>query len=341
MSDFIGKQHVAAAFKGQFTDRVPFYPILGAFDAQLLPVTIKEFLTDSDKFAEAQLKAYELFKPDIIVMMGDLLIPAEALGNELRFPENGMCISQTNVLKDKANLKNLIIPDPESDGRMPYYIEACRKVKSQITDSSVGSVIPGPWTVAINIRDAEALLRDCSKDPDFVHSLMDFTTQVVKTFTFAIRKTGIGISFSEAPASCSLISPKIYREFIFPCHKKLISELHSQKIGVTLHVCGYAEPILEDLVNTGADAVSIDAASSLAKMMDISQKRTVIIGNIDTMLFYSGTHQQMEEAVKNSTDIAAKHGAYILSTGCEVPAAGTPEAVKWFVEAAQKYGTYR
>lgn len=341
MSNFTGKQHVAAAFKRQFTDRVPFYPILGAFNAQLVPITIREFLTDSDKFAQAQLKAYELFKPDIIVMMGDLLIPAEALGNELKFPENSMCISTTNVLKDKANLKNLKIPNPDSDGRMPYYIEACRKVRSQITDSSVGSVIPGPWTIAINIRDAEVLLRDCLKDPDFVHPLMEFTSEVVRTFALAVSKTGAGISFSEAPASCSLISPKIYREFIFPYHKKLISELHSQKIGVTLHVCGYAEPILEDLVNTDVDSISIDSKSSLAKMVEISQRRTVIIGNVDTMLFYSGTRQQMEEAVKSCIDIAAKHSAYILSTGCEVPAAATPEAVKWFVEAAQKYGMYR
>lgn len=341
MSPFTGKQHVAAAFKREFTDRVPYYPILGHFNAKLASISVKDFLTDSEKFASAQILAYETFHPDIIVMMADLLIEAEAIGNELKFSENAICISKTRTLKDKENLKHLKIPDPQKEGRMAYYIDACRRVKEKVKDVSVGSVVSGPWTIALALREAEALIRDCSKDPHFVHSLMEFTLQVSSNFALAAQsKAGVGVSFSEAPASCSLISPKLYREFIFPYHKKLIEEMHSKKISITLHICGYIDPIMEDLIQTGIDALSIDAKSSLAKMVELNHKRTVIIGNVDTNLFYSGTKEEMERTVKNCIDIAAKESAFILSTGCEVPWVGSIERVQWFMEAAEKYGYY-
>jgi len=342
MSTYTGKQHVAAAFKRVFTDRVPYYPILGHFNAKLASISVKEFLTNSEKFANAQLLAYETFHPDIIVMMADLLIEAETLGNELKFPEDSLCISQTHVLKDKENLKNLKIPNPEKDGRMPYYIDACKRVKEKVKDSPVGSVVCGPWSIAIGIREAETLIRDCSKDPNFVHPLMEFTTELASTYALAVQsKAGVGVSFSEAPASCSLISPKIYSQFILPYHKRLMEEMHSKKISVTLHVCGYVDPIMEDLINTGANAISIDSLSSLPRMVELNQKRRVIIGNVATNLFFSGTREDMERDVKNCIDIAAKESGFILSTGCEVPGAGSIERVKWFMEAAEKYGYYR
>ncbi len=341
MSNYTGKQHVAAAFKREFTDRIPYYPILGHFNAKLASISVKEFLTDSEKFAGAQLLAYETFHPDIVVMMADLLIEAEALGNELRFPEDSFCISKTHALKDKENFKNLKIPNPEKDGRMPYYIDACKRVKEKVKDSPVGSVVSGPWSIAVSLREAENLIRDCVKDPHFVHSLMEFTLDLASTYALAVHsRAGVGVSFSEAPASCSLISPKIYRQFIFPYHKRLMEEMHSKKISVTLHVCGYVDPIMEDLILTGADALSIDGPSSLSRMAELNRKRAVIIGNVDTNLFFSGTKEDMERAVKNCIDIAAKESAFILSTGCEVPNAGSIERVKWFMEAAEKYGYY-
>ena len=44
-----------------------------------------------------------------------------------------------------------------------------------------------------------------------------------------------------------------------------------------------------------------------------------IIGNVPTHLFVDGTKVQMEEAVRECIEIAAKGSAFILSAGCEVP----------------------
>lgn len=340
MPAYTGKDHIRAAFRREFTDRVPFYPQLGHFCAQLLPCSIREYLTDSDKFAEAQFKAYQLFKPDVLVMLADLIMVAEAMGTPVFFPEDSMCLIEENLLKEKSDLDKLEIPDPQSAGRLPYYLDACRKVGAEIKDSSVGSVVPGPWTIAIGLRDLTMLFGDCVKDPPFVHALMEFCCQAVLRFAIDVRKTGIGVSLSEAPASCSLVSPQMYKDFIFPYHKKVISDLRAEKIGVTIHVCGYADPILEDLVNTGANAVSIDSKSDLARMMTLAKDKAVVIGNVDTKYFYTEDREEMEKDIQRCVDVGAGEGGFILSSGCEVPGIGAIERVNWFMEIAEKACRY-
>jgi uroporphyrinogen decarboxylase len=346
METYTGRKRVSAAFKTTFTDqeievdRIPAYPIMGQCNAQLVGASIREFILDPKVFVKAQVAAYERYKPDIIVMQGDLLMDVEAMGNELKFPENGMCISKKMALEDKGKLSSLKVPDPTKDGRMPAYLEVLAESKKIITDSIVSAVIAGPWTTAIGLRGANELIRDALKDPDYVHELMQFTSQVAIRFMEAVMPLKVGLSYSEAPASCSLISPKMYRDFIFPYHKHIVDYFKEKKAGIGLHICGYADPILEDMVNTGVTNISIDAPSDLAKAVDATRGKAVLIGNVNTNLFFSGTREEMKQGIKDCLDIAPKDSGYILASGCEVPGVAPPEKVDWFMELANELGTY-
>jgi uroporphyrinogen-III decarboxylase len=100
METYTGRQRVSGAFKKTFTDqeiqtdRIPAYPIMGQCNAQLIGASIKEFILKPEIFIKAQVAAYERYNPDIVVMQGDLLMEVEAMGNELKFPENSLCISK-------------------------------------------------------------------------------------------------------------------------------------------------------------------------------------------------------------------------------------------------------
>jgi len=344
MNTYTGRQRVSAAFKKTFTDqeisidRIPAYPIMGQCNAQLIGASIKEFLLDPEIFVKAQVAGYERYKPDIIVMQGDLLMEPEAMGNELRFPEDSMCISTKFALEDKGKLSSLQLPDPTKDGRMPVYLEIIAESKKIITDSIVSGVLAGPWTIAIGLRGANDLIRDAMKDPDYVHELMRFCTQISIKFGEVFYPLRAGLSYSEAPASCSLISPKMYRTFILPYHKQIVDHFKEKKVGVGLHICGYTDPILEDMVSTGVTNISIDAPTNLAKAVEVARGKAVVIGNVNTNLFFLGTKDDMESAVKNCIDIAATNSGFILASGCEVPGIAPPEKVQWFMESANEYG---
>jgi uroporphyrinogen decarboxylase len=338
METYTGRQRVSGAFKKTFTDqeiqtdRIPAYPIMGQCNAQLIGASIKEFILNPEIFIKAQVAAYERYNPDIVVMQGDLLMEVEAMGNELKFPENSLCISKKVALEEKGKLSSLELIDPHKDGRMPNYLHILETTGKIITDSIVSSVIAGPWTLAVGLREAEVLLRDAMKDPDYVHELMEFTTQQAIRSGEAVYPLKVGLSYSEAPASCSLISPRIYRKFIFPYHKRLVDHFKEKKVGVGLHICGFATPILEDIVNTGATNLSIDAPSDLAKAAEVCKGKAVLLGNVDTNLFYSGTREQMAQSIKDCLAAASKDSGFILASGCEVPGVAPPEKVDLFME---------
>ena len=344
MDALSAKQRIGAAFKTTFADqkpqmdRIPAYLITGQCNAQLIGASIKEWLQDPQVFVKAQVASYERFRPDILLMMWDLLMDAEAIGNELKYPEDSLCITTKAALEDKGKLGSLQVPDPQKDGRLPGYLEAVADTKKIIADAIVSAVIAGPWTIAIGLRGATELIRDALKDPDYVHELMQFCTRQSISFAEAIIPLGVGLGYSEAPASCSLISPKMYRSFVFPYHKQIVDHFKAKKVGIGLHICGYADPILEDMVNTGVTNISVDAPTDLAKAVEASRGRAVLIGNLDTNLFYSGSREEMRQAVKNCIDAAPSDSGYIISSGCEVPAIAPPEKSEWFYELVDELG---
>ncbi len=331
-----GRDYVRAAFKRERLDRFCAYPVLGAVNAKFYGITIKEFLTDAAKFAGAQIAATEQFEPDIAVMMADLVMEPEAMGQRVDFFDDRMCQQRGYLVDEKAKLAHLNVPNPLADGRMPYYLEACVRASEAGTSAVVGGVINGPWSLACELRGAEKLLLDTFDDPDFVKALMEFTTEVCKVFGHEVVKTGVGISLSEAPASCSLISPSIYRDFVAPSHTEVVSYFKSLRKALTIHICGFIDPIMEMLVDTGVAFISFDAPSSLEKMLSIADGRAVVIGNVPTTTFLNEDRDVIRREVRRCKDVAGERNGFILASGCEVPIPSSAQSVKYFMEAVKE-----
>ncbi|RLB03805.1 MAG: hypothetical protein DRG50_09800 [Deltaproteobacteria bacterium] len=342
---YIGREHVKAAYKGSFTDRVPVYPITSLINAKVAGITIKEYITDPKKFAKAVVASYERFQGDVVTMMADLVMESEACGSKVEFPEDDLAYVTKHVLEDKKDLLKLKVPDPKKDGRLPFYIEGLSLARPHITEAAAGSVICGPWQIAVQLRGAEQLLMDCTDDPQFVHDLMNFATEIAETFGMAINKEArVGLSYSEAACSLNLISPEIYRTFVLPYHRRLVNFFSSKRTGVTLHICGYIDAIMEDIVDTGISALSIDCVSDMQKLFDIAKEKRarmlVVIGAVDILLFKDGTKEQIEEATKKYIDQFAPLGHFVLSSACEIPPTAPLENIDHFVKFAKEYGRY-
>jgi uroporphyrinogen decarboxylase len=335
-----GIERVKAVFRRQQPDRIPFYPIVSSLAADLIGENDKTYYTDLDKAADAHIALHDEIGHDVVPLMADLLFEVEAMGAQIEFPENDIPRLRSYLLEDKAALGSLESPEPAKAGRIPAYLDACKKVAGGVKGAAVGAVICGPWTLAVHLRGAENLIVDTATDPEFVHELMRFTVDVSGRCGEAVGQAGVGLSFSEAPASLSLISPKIFREFVLPYEKEVISRLREKRISVTVHICGFVDPIMEDICSMGAIAISMDKPSSLEKMLEVSAGRTVIIGNVPTGLFLDGTREEIENEVKRCVALGKDKGSFILSTGCELSPRADIERVKWFSELATALGTY-
>ena len=65
MKTYTGRERFSAAIKKTFTneriiiDRIPVYPITGHCNAQLIKVSIRDFLLNPKTFVKAQVASYE------------------------------------------------------------------------------------------------------------------------------------------------------------------------------------------------------------------------------------------------------------------------------------------
>ncbi|MBU0990463.1 MAG: uroporphyrinogen decarboxylase family protein [Proteobacteria bacterium] len=339
MEKATGRHYVVSALKRQYTDRIPTTVLIGPYCSKLTRYTVREILKDAKKSAEAHLAFYDRFHPDSVIVYNDIYLEVEAMGCELEFPEDNISHPRSPLLKEQSQLSGLRVPDPKKDGRLPYFFELCERVSEGVRKTAtMGLGHSGPWNLAMHLRGAEQLLIECITDPEFVHELMRFTTEVVRTVGDALIEAGFLPSLGEAFASCSLISPDIYRDFIKPCHKELRDYFKEKRALMALHICGYIDPIIEHVIDTGINFISLDAPSSLKKMVDQSNGRMTIMGNVPTPLFATGTREEMEAAIKSCIETAAAGSGYILSSGCEIPLNSTEDRVEHFFSYAHEAG---
>jgi uroporphyrinogen decarboxylase len=331
MEERSGRHYMISALKRQYSDRLPTTVLIGPYCSRMTKYTVREILQDAKKSAEAHLAFYERFRPDSLIVYNDIYLEAEAVGCDLDFPEDNISHPKAPLLQDRSQLAGLKVPEPKKDGRFPYFFEVLERVSSQVRKTAtVGLGQSGPWNLAIHLRGAEELLFESIAEPDFVHELMRFTTEVVRTVGDALIESGFAPSLGEAAASCSLISPQIYKDFIKPYHKDLCEHFRSKKVPISLHICGSIDPIMEDVIETGIRFISLDAPSSLEKLVGLSNGKVTIMGNVATTLFAKGSPDEMEQAIDRCIETAAEGSGYILSSGCEIPINSTVDRVEHF-----------
>ena len=337
MREYTGKERVMAALNREYADRVPISLEATRQFAPVLGFTITELEIDPEKMLQCLVAAHEVFPSDTISVPPPYLPTTVTARQQVMAPEQGAPRPQ---LEDKSDLAKLRVPNPREHRRYAPYLEMCRKVNAMFKDTWVQAQTPAPWTTATTLRGPEYLIYDTVDDPQFVHELLRYCTELTKAVSEAIAETGVNIFLGDTTASCSLISPKIYHGFVQRYLEETVNFLKGKGVTVDLHICGYIDPIMEDLAALGVDIIDLDSPSSLERLVEVSQKKVVIRGNVATDLFAVGTREQIEGSVRGCIETAAGGSAFILSPGCAIPDNAQMENIRCFWEAGLRYGRY-
>jgi uroporphyrinogen-III decarboxylase len=156
------------------------------------------------------------------------------------------------------------------------------------------------------------------ENPDKLRKALDIITENAMSFAAAQVKAGahcIGMG----DAVCSLISPDLYQEFIFPLEKAIVDHVHSLGARVKLHICGNTSGIIPDMIKTGSDIVDIDhLVGSMGAYIEFFPDGQVPSGNSDPVsVIKDGNSQSIEASVRKCYSDTMGRG--IVSAGCEVP----------------------
>jgi uroporphyrinogen decarboxylase len=321
-------------------DVVPVAPYLGNHGARIAGVPIGQYCRSGKLMAEAQYRAWEIYGQDAVVAQSDNYYLAEGFGVEVEHHADGTPTLKRPAIESLDEIARLRVPNPQTDGRMPVYLEAIQLLAER-TRGEVAVRAPGtgPFSLASHLLGTERFLLElalASQDPGgpaerALRHLMELTTQALIAFARACLDAGAQIvQAGDSLASLDMISPRMYEEWAFPSEQAFFRDLNRltkpRGAMTLLHICGNMTRVLERMADTGAHILELDSKVDLAEAKARVGSRVCLMGNLNPVtILLQGTPADVERAAQSAIDQAGAGGGFILGSGCEVPPAA-PEA---------------
>ena len=335
------RERVLKALALQKSDRVPVVPFIITFAAKYAGFKFIEYAKHSEVLAKSQITMARRFKIDAVYVDSDPVIEIEAMGAEIRYPEDESPMATKPTVRGSSDIRSLKIPDPEKDGRLPVWLDAIKILKEEVgNEFGVFGSLNGPFQAAAQLLGITETCMYLYRNPGLVYELLEITSEVVADFMKAeIRAGADAIVLGDAISSPTVISPKHFEQFSFPYIGKVIRQAGGQ-VPFILHICGDATRIIDKMVETGARYLEVDSYVDLAQVRKKHGTSIGIIGNVSPTLLLTGSPEAIEESCQRAIQAAGLTGAYILGSGCELPK-NTPHVnLDMMVQAARKYGKY-
>jgi len=247
-------------------------------------------------------------------------------------------------IQSKEDLKKYTPPDPDAPhrlGKLPELVARFKGKRAIVFTHRTAFM----WSVFL--RGFENLLMDFLLDPEFAHELMDKVLAMsLRVARRAVRAGADAIVIADdyAGNEAPVFSPAVAREFVIPRLKRMVDAIHEEGGMAVKHSDGNLWPILDQIVDTGIDALNPIEPLAKMDMGKVKQKyghRISLIGNIDCgHLLPHGTVEEVETAVKECIAQAAPGGGLIMASSNSIHYSVDPTNYRVMIEATRRHGNY-
>lgn len=312
-------------------DRLPVVPLMGFPGIQITQSTLKqnEFNWGTQFWTLSEL--WRHFQPDGLFTFMDLSVEANALGLPVRFPLGESPTVEAPVVSTQRDLHRFYKMDVLADGRVRVFIETMKLMKRHLKTWCGGYVV-GPYTLAALMMGATETAIATIDNPALLHETLTFTTYVIARYANALANAGADMVAILEP-SAVMLSPKQYREFSGRYTHQIILQMRALPI---LHICGDTRHLIKPMLDTGAQALSLDSLVALDEVAAQVPDDMVLIGNINpTAVMVDESPQGVYEQTADLVRRMKSYPNFILSTGCDLPPETPLENIKAFMDAGR------
>ncbi len=147
------------------------------------------------------------------------------------------------------------------------------------------------------------------------------------------------MGFKERP----FMSPAMYRELIYPAHRKTIDFCHALGLPVIMHSCGFVEPLLPYMIEAGIDClqvIEIKAGMDPLRIFRDYGDRLSLCGGMDARNLVSNNREAIRAELALKIPTLKSNNGYILHSDHSIPDTCTYETYRFFVEEGLRLGTY-
>ncbi|MBQ8209114.1 MAG: uroporphyrinogen decarboxylase family protein [Clostridia bacterium] len=306
-------------------------PILSFPSTQILGISVKELISSADMQVKGMQTIAEKCNVGASLNMMDLSVEAEAFGAKVRFYDNDIPAVEEGIIDDISMAENIVVPQIGA-GRTALCIDGIKKAKEQITGIPVFCGVIGPYSLAGRLFDMTELMMECYDSPDEVKILLSKATEFIIGYINAFRAAGAdGVIMAEPAAG--LLSPSLAEEFSMPFVQQIFDAVNSDGFIICYHNCGNAaEDMLDMISELNADIIHLGNAINLKKALEVLPTDKIVMGNVDPVLFRTGTPDDIRADVQRVFDECSAYENFMISTGCDVPAASEWKNIEAYFE---------
>ena len=320
-----GKDVVQMALSHKTPPRVPVGLVAGGeWYVHLAGKTFAEIKNDPEQIASIFIDGFRKVGHDLLWTGAGLLnYPIHFLGCTIQDDASDSPKLSGTIISDIDKLDELDADNVLKNQTMQGMIHSHHLIADAIGKKT--AIFPtqwGPLTVAARIIGAEALMMSTIESPDKLLELIRFATELIwATGEQTLDHPDIlGMNISDPVASGDMISPAVFRQFVAPFLKDLVTRIQGKKKCASLHICGDSTPILPDIIDIKPNCFSLEAKVDLRVAKEKLGGNVCVMGNVSpTGKFLSGTP---EEVAKEGQECIVAWGdspGFILSVGCDFP----------------------
>ena len=208
--------------------------------------------------------------------------------------------------------------------------------------------VAGAFDAMNELCGHEHVLVGMALDPDWIRDMVDVYSRVAvelleMLFTEAGLPDGLWVwddlGFKQRP----FMSPAMYRELIFPAHKRLFDFAHSRGLPVILHCDGLVESLIPNLIEAGVDCLQpleVKAGMDVLKIKKLYGDRLAFIGGMDARELLSNDLGRVQKELKTKVPVLMAGSGYVLQVDHSVPGGVDYETYEYFIKTGLKLGTY-
>lgn len=313
-----GKERIYTILRHEEADRPGWVPLAGVHAGKLKGYDATEVYQDADKLMESLLEVEKLYTPDGLLILFDLQLEAEVLGCTIKWEQNGPPSVRSHPLQATFDIPSTKITT--TSGRIPLMLNVTRRIKKAVGDrTAIYALFCGPYTLASHLRGTQ-FFRDARQNPDYVKTLMDYTTELGIQMADLYLGEGIDVVVPVDPV-VSQISPTHFSNFVSGPYSTIFKHIRGKGAFSSFFVCGNATHIIDLMCQTKPDSIAVDENVNLVEAKKITDGHNVAIGgNIPlTIALLLGNQLDNIKVGIDLIDSINSNKNFIVSPGCDMP----------------------
>lgn len=364
------KERVLKAKRFEIPDRVPVIPAIAhRFLIPQIGARFRDYYHDPEIMLRSQILAQkwllENIRTDAYGITGAWVgawtdfqntFEAGSLGCEVIFPEDDIPWAGPGWVKTEGDLRTLAAMDfihSGINGRQIAFRQAMMQVAEKYPvrfqdgpifypgeNPALTHTSDGPFGIAGDLMGQTELFLAVHERPEFVRELLAIITErLIEYLDFCWQEENLPWprDFAWTDDLAAGLSAPTFREIVLPYERKLRFHFDGY---LSLHMCGKTDHLLEIF----RDDLQIHEFQGFGYEVDLDRiaavmaGRVVLIGNVNPMLIYSGTPDQVEQATRRVIEKLAPYHGLIIQDGNNIPPGAPLANINAMMTAAEKYG---